>query len=183
MKKIVLPTLVCLAALSAPKASLATTVEKLTFDQVVERADSVVVAKVTGKSSAWDAHRRIWTTVTFNVEEVISGNPDGRTITRKFLGGEVNGLTMKVGEMPVFNVGEKVVLFSYDKQGLYCPLVGWNQGKYIVEKLPSGQEVVLNSRRKPANLLGDGEVRALSALKPVTRLQFATKVRQLKNSR
>ncbi|MBW3624279.1 MAG: hypothetical protein KY468_12805 [Armatimonadetes bacterium] len=177
----VIAVLGLLMGVAAPPAR-ATTVENLTLEEITRRADTVFIGKVLHRSSAWDPERkRIWTTVTFQVLEGLAGKSQPKTVTRRFLGGKVGGIAMRVGEMPQFEVGEKVALFAYEKPNLYCPLVGWDQGKYIIEKDPAGQEVVLNSRRRPVNLLAPGSVRSLSvSARPTTLQQFTTRIKQLR---
>ena len=111
----------------------ATTVEKITFSEAVERAEIIAVGKVTIIEETWDVERALpFTEVTFSVLEVLKGEV-GAELTLQFLGGqEPDGLTLEVAGMPRFEIGDRTVVFSAGNGVYACPLVGWWQGLYRV---------------------------------------------------
>ena len=110
----------------------ATTVKKMTFSEVVNAAELIAVGVVTVVQDTWDAEREMpFTEVTFSELEVFKGEVAAAELTLRFLGGPApDGLTLDVGGMPKFAVGDRVVVFSSGNGVRACPLVGWWQGVY-----------------------------------------------------
>ena len=117
-------------ALAAPVRG--TTVEPLTFSEVVDGADVIAVGAVSAVTETWDAEREVpLTEVTVSVLEVLKGEVGGAELTLQFLGGPTpGGATLDVAGMPDFAVGDRAVLFSAGNGVEACPLVGWWQGLY-----------------------------------------------------
>ena len=109
----------------------ATTVEPMTFSEVVDGAELVAVGAVTAITETWDAEREMpFTEVTFSVLEALKGEV-GAELTLQFLGGPApDGPTLAVEGMPEFAVGDRAVVFSTGNGIVACPLVGWWQGLY-----------------------------------------------------
>lgn len=126
-----------LAGLSLLPA-LATTVVPPSFDELVERADTVFEGRVTAIRSKWvgqgDA-RRIKTEYTFAVDEVLKGSA-AATYTLEVLGGTVGDVTLTVGGSPDFAVGDRVLLFVTRNRTQFVPLVGVMHGHYKFEQDP-----------------------------------------------
>ena len=129
LRRAVLALLVGLV-LAVPSAR-ATTVEPLTFSQVVVGAELIAVGTVTAITETWSAEEEMpFTEVTFSVLEVLKGEV-GAELTLQFLGGPApDGLTLVVPGMPEFAVGDRAVVFSTGNGIVSCPLVGWWQGLY-----------------------------------------------------
>lgn len=74
------------------------------------------------------------TFVTFTVEHIFKGDVrNGSTITLRFEGGLAkDGGIMVVDGIPLFDKGDRCILFIKGNTVLPCPLVGWNQGFYRV---------------------------------------------------
>ena len=123
-------TLLAGLVLGAPSAR-ATTVEPLTFSQVVVGAELIAVGAVSAITETWDAEQEMpLTEVTFSVLEALKGEA-GAELTLQFLGGAApDGATLVVAGMPQFAVGDRAVLFSVGNGTQACPLVGWWQGLY-----------------------------------------------------
>ena len=128
----------CLSALvldvSVPHA---TTVERMTFSEVVRGAAVIAAGTVSTVDTVWDPDQeRPFTEVTFEDEdlEVLKGEVGQRPLTLRFLGGKTpGGLVLRVSGMPRFEVGQKAVVFSSSPDGAaICPLVGWWQGLYRI---------------------------------------------------
>ena len=122
----------------------ATTVERLGFQDVVERSELIVEGTVESVHSEYDTERRyIWTHVRIRVSNTIKGDPAGDEITLKFVGGTVNDLTLKVPSMNYPAVGDSGMYFveSPSRAQLH-PLTGWDQGHYkVASDGTSGQHI------------------------------------------
>ena len=137
MRKIVLAALaaatVALAStvVAVPRAH-ATTVEPVTFSEVVAGAEIIAVGTVSAITETWDAELETpFREVTFSVLEVLKGSVGGAELTLQFLGGPApDGSMLVVEGMPEFAVGDRAVVFSVGNGVQACPLVGWWQGLY-----------------------------------------------------
>ena len=110
----------------------ATTVEPMTFSQVVAGADVIAFGTVTAIHDTWDDELKLpFTQVTFTDLETLKGVVAGPELALRFLGGIApDGLTLVVPGMPRFAVGDRAAVFSTGNGLRPCPLVGWWQGLY-----------------------------------------------------
>jgi hypothetical protein len=77
------------------------------------------------------------TCVSFRIIEMIAGSQPGSTIRLCFLGGMLNGQGFGVSGMNYPAVGEHgVYLVESTGQPLVNPLIGWDQGRFLVAKDP-----------------------------------------------
>ena len=132
-----LPTvflLVLLILVLGGSSGRATTVVKMTFSEVVDGAELIVIGTVSAIEETWDAAKGMpFTDVTFSDIEVLKGTARAGELTLRFLGGPApNGLTLAVSGMPRFAMNEQTVIFSAGNGVYPCPLVGWWQGLYRV---------------------------------------------------
>jgi hypothetical protein len=95
--------------------------------------------------------RRIYTYVTFRVLDVLKGDPPGETVRLRFLGGTWRGLSMKVTDMQIPQLGELGVYFVESTRRLQVnPLFGWDQGHYVVHvDAADGQEKLYTVGMRP----------------------------------
>ncbi|HYR51743.1 MAG TPA: hypothetical protein VET83_03925, partial [Candidatus Dormibacteraeota bacterium] len=101
--------LVGLAALGLvlAQAASATTVQKFTLQELTKKASSIVIGKVEGATSSWDAaNKEIYTFYTITVSQPVKGAKGGETITIRQLGGTVGNIASIVPGMPSFKKGE-----------------------------------------------------------------------------
>ena len=105
---------------------------KLSLEQLITRADMIVQGIVVYQESAWnEQHTAIYTDVTVGVEEAIKG-PLELEATFRISGGIVGDIGMRTSNDPVFQVGERVLVFLNAKE-VVPRLVGLSQGKYMVK--------------------------------------------------
>ncbi len=132
-------------ALGLAQAASATTVQKLTLQELTKKATSIVVGKVVDATSSWDAAKKeIYTFYTVSVSQPVKGSKAGETITIRQLGGAVGNIASVVPGMPSFKKGEEVVLFLTQEDAAGYPWVmGLQQGKYSVVD-QNGAKVVRN---------------------------------------
>ncbi|MEW5978067.1 MAG: hypothetical protein AB1898_19910 [Acidobacteriota bacterium] len=124
----------------------ATTVERLSLEELVQKSNRIVQGQCLSTESRWTAdHRLVLTRSRFAVTEDLKGKSGG-FITVITVGGTVDNITQTVSGMPEFRTHEEVVLFLEPaKSGGWQPL-GLAQGKYrIVRDSQSGQDEVIQS--------------------------------------
>ena len=132
--------MVCVAAVAwAGRMALGTVILETDFDELCAQADVVVVGTVTSAESSRPPGRsRIYTWTTFRIDEWIDGAGERTSITIRTLGGTAGGETLRVHGMPRFDVGRQYVLFLKDPGRSICPVVGWTQGCFCVQR--SGED-------------------------------------------
>src|SRR3989442_1639064 len=128
MKKVFLTSLlILLTAIS----SHATSVQRLTLDDMVKRAHAIVHGRVRSSNAHWSPDGKlILTTTTIEISEAMKGQT-GRTIQLTTLGGKVGDVTMFVAGMPAFETGEDAVVFV-ENTGQSKTVLGLSQGKFAV---------------------------------------------------
>jgi hypothetical protein len=111
--------------------SHATTVERLGLEDLVKKAGTIVVGKVTGSRTYWSAdHKLILTDYTIDVDENIKGQ-NRRRVAVTTLGGKIGDRELHVSGMPALQTGENAVLFI-EQSGAYEIVVGMGQGKFTI---------------------------------------------------
>ena len=143
--------LILATAVAAPGA-LALSVIPPTFEKLVETADAVVDAEVTGvrtELSSYEGRPLVYTYVAFRIDDALKGAP-GSTVELRMLGGTVGDVTLRVSGVPQFHVGERHLLFIEGNGVNFCPLVAVTHGFYPIARRGSdGAEVVLRSNGEP----------------------------------
>ena len=129
-----------------------TTIVAPSFQELVARAEQVVVAQVVARRSTWvgsRSGRAIVTDVTFLIERTIKGSVYAER-SLEFLGGAVGDDTMEVDGMPEFRVGDRDVLFIRDSGRPASPLVGFMYGRFrIVRDGVTGVETIRTHDGRP----------------------------------
>jgi hypothetical protein len=155
-------SLLSVVALSA--TTKATTVIPPSFDQLVGQAELIFQGSVTNVRSQWvgeGANRHIESYITFRVEESLKGNP-GQSYVMRMYGGTVGEDSMGISDAPVFNVGDRDVLFVENNGSQVIPLVGLMHGRFRLLRDTSGAEVVTKNEGQPVRNLQrlgtDGEI-------------------------
>jgi hypothetical protein len=137
--------LVCFALPAA-----ATTYLPVTFDELVARADVIFVGDVVDvRPFALETRDGtvIKTRVTFRVRDPLLGTTSALEVF-DFLGGEIDGVTMKVAEMPTFTVGDRRVMFARRERSIN-PVVGFSQGVFEVRRDAAGVDRILTDEGVP----------------------------------
>ncbi len=125
--------IVFVVAAALPAA--ATTVVYLDVDDLTERSNAVVRARVLERESRWDDEGRgIYTFTTVEVLSTLKGGGDETLVIRQ-LGGEVDGVGSLVAGDASFQVGEEVVVFlRRNPEDAVFHLVGLSQGKFSIDR-------------------------------------------------
>lgn len=121
----------CVAAL-APLAQ-ATTLQRLSFEELTDNSDIIVTGKVTRTWSAWDAgHHYIWT---HYAVEVAATQKGAHTATVELCepGGVADGMGMTIAGSVAYQIGDSVLVFLQKMPNGMIRTTGWGQGKYTVD--------------------------------------------------
>src|SRR5260370_8527769 len=137
--------LAAVAAFVLAAPAQATIARAFTFNEKVEKADSIVLGKCSQTRSDWDAsHRWIVTYSTFQVEKALKGQPAAE-LTVVTPGGQVGTLHQGTIGIPEFHAGESNVIFV--QQTPFGPTVAFaDQGAYEVASDSKGTRVVIPKR-------------------------------------
>ena len=109
----------------------ATTVQKQTLDDMVSKAESIVIGRVINSQSSWTKNGKlILTQTTFEVQEGLKGAAT-KTVTITTVGGRVGNSVLHVSGMPSFQPDETAVIFL-ERSNNYLTVLGLSQGKFSV---------------------------------------------------
>jgi hypothetical protein len=125
----------CAAALLAVllPALRATTIPRLTFEQLTDSSEVIASGRVTRTWAAWDSeHKYIWTHYTLNVTQVAKGAP-GASVEFAEPGGAIGDAAMVIAGTVTYGIGENVAVFLSRMPNGYLRTAGWSQGKYDVD--------------------------------------------------
>ncbi len=141
-----------IVALLLAGVASATTIRRMTLDDVTEAASEIVVGTVRSTVCVAGGGERdlIFTDVEFDGLDVWKGGAPGAKITYRFAGGSLNGRTLIVPGMPGYEVGHRYVLFANAAEDWICPTVGWWQGRYELRRdEATGAELLHDSDGHP----------------------------------
>ncbi len=109
----------------------ATSVQRLSLDDLVTKASTIVEADiVASRTYRTPDGKLILTSYTAAVQENLKGSAVS-SITVTTVGGRIGNTVLHVSGMPVFQPGDKAILFL-EKSGAYSTVVGLNQGKFSI---------------------------------------------------
>jgi hypothetical protein len=123
--------LVGLAILVLAVASGATTLTRLSFNELARQATAIVRVRCLHAESVWK-DGEIWTRSEFAVVETNKGTTP-RILDVEMPGGSIGHLHARVEEVPRFVSGEELYLFLWATGGSYRVL-GWSQGTFRIRK-------------------------------------------------
>lgn len=118
----------------AAMPSGATTVKKISTVELLSAPQLIIQGRVLEQWSEPGQNREtIVTKVSIQVTELIKGELDSELVVLEFLGGTLNGLTMKIEGSNIPAVGEEGFYFIESTARNYVnPIYGWTQGHFIV---------------------------------------------------
>ncbi len=129
MKKYGLLIMVIVLGLVGPLHG--TSVRRLSFDELIQSASSIVEGSILDARTYRSADGKlILTSYTISVQENLKGSSSS-ALTVTTIGGRIGNTLLYVSGMPVFQPGERAVLFL-EKAGAYTTVVGLNQGKFAI---------------------------------------------------
>jgi hypothetical protein len=126
------------ALLCAATSVHATTLARLSLDQLAAAADATARVRCTSAQSRWE-NGQIWTVTTFDVLETLKGTLPPQ-ITVRLPGGRVGHLTAIVDGTPKFSAADEVVVFLERIPGRLKVEPAPFPGGLKVEPAPGGGE-------------------------------------------
>lgn len=128
----------------------ASTVLEMPFADILAHAELVFEGHVRDRESHRASDGLVYTTVHFDVLDVVKGDFRGSVLALSFLGGEVDGQHLQVTDMVMPEVGETGFYFVETlTRAQVNPLVGWSQGHFLVETQADGRAGVLTATHAP----------------------------------
>jgi hypothetical protein len=119
----------------------ATTLARLSLDQLAAESDAVARVRCAGAESRWE-NGSIWTVTTFDVMETMKGALPGE-ITVRLPGGRAGHLTALVDGTPKFSPGAEAVVFLERSRAGGYTVAGWVEGTFRILRDPqTGSETV-----------------------------------------
>ncbi len=121
------------AALALISALSATTLAKLSFEELTDNSELVVSGTVTRSWTAWDAeHKYIWTHYEMSITSAFKGAAS-RSVEFAEVGGVADGVGMNIPGAVGYQTGENVLIFLARQPNGFLRTTGWGQGKYTVD--------------------------------------------------
>ncbi len=128
--------LLCVFLLVFALQAEATTIKKISFSGISKGSELIVEAIATASEVSVNPENNFPITfVTFKVLDVVKGSLNGNEITLRFVGGELpNGDYMRISGSGIPAIGEHGVYFiESGNKKMLNPLLGWQQGRYLVQ--------------------------------------------------
>ncbi len=149
----------------------ATTLLRMSVEDMTAAAEAVVVGEVTDVKSSWnEAQTTIYTVVVFKVDQCLAGTCQDAFLIKQ-RGGTVGEMTLHIPGMPQFTKGQKALVFlEPDPEGVpgFFYVVGMCQGIFDIET--DGQSgnplAVQQGGAALAEVDGDGMIRILGPQTP-----------------
>ena len=127
--------------LSAAISIHATTLARLSLDQLAAAADAIARVRCTSVEARWE-YNEIWTVTSFEVIETMKGALPIRIMVR-LPGGRVGHLTASVDGTPRFTAGDEAVVFLERSRAGGFSVAAWVEGTFRISRDPrSGLETV-----------------------------------------
>ncbi len=123
---------VILVFLLSASAGRATTLLRMSLEELAAAADAVARVRCLGSESRWEAGQ-IWTFTQFEVVETLNGVTP-REITVRLPGGRVGHLTATVDGVPRFGANEEVILFLEGTPAGDFSVISWLQGTFRLRR-------------------------------------------------
>jgi hypothetical protein len=145
---------VFLASVTIPAG--ATTLQRLTLDEMAQKSTAIVRAKVTGSSEIIRGGE-IFTTYKFDVLQTLKSGPGVREVAVP--GGVAGGMRQVVAGAPTLSAGREYVLFLWTSRSGLTQLIGMSQGVFSVKRTNAGD--LLASRSAAGEQMLDAAGRAV----------------------
>jgi hypothetical protein len=112
----------------------ATTLQRLSLDQLAKGSDAVARVNFSSAESRWE-NGTIWTVTTLHVVETMKGNLPAE-ISVRLPGGSVGHLTATVEGAPRFHPGDDAIVFLKNSPAGGFTVAGWVQGTFRISRDP-----------------------------------------------
>jgi hypothetical protein len=120
--------------LSFASAVHATSVPRLSFEELTDKSEVIATGQVTRSWTDWDAtHQHIWTHYEVAVSTAYKGQT-APTVVISEPGGVVGNLGMRVAGSVAYQPGDSVFVFLQRMPNGFLRTTGWGQGQYRVDQ-------------------------------------------------
>ncbi len=124
---------ILIIALLAAAPVVSASMTEISVENLTRESDVIAIGDIKEVESSWNLWRTMINThSTLSVEKYIKGGEGAETLTIVTEGGTVGESSVWVEDVPVFMKNETVLVFL-KRAGNDFSVVGWIQGKYIVE--------------------------------------------------
>jgi len=115
-----------------------------TLEYMTDFSDTIVVGHVANNFSYWEGDK-IFTRVTIEVERFVKNRnaESSSIIDLKIPGGKVGNISFEVNGAPVFELGEKIMLFLKRGKDAYFPF-GLNYGVFAISWEETREKAFIN---------------------------------------
>ena len=139
--RIKMQVLLSVSALAIAAAVQATTLARLSMEQMAAAADHVARVRCTASESEWE-NGAIWTVTTFAVLESMKGTLPPQVKVR-LPGGRMGHLTATVDGTPKFTPGDDAIVFLEQTRPGEYSVTAWSEGTFRISRdLRTGRETV-----------------------------------------
>lgn len=125
----------------------ATTLMEESFEDLVSKADGILIGTVDDIRAGRGADQDIYTFVTLTQLEVVKGSYSQNAFTLRILGGELNDEGLHIEGAPQFDLHERVMVFLRGNGESMVPIVGWTQGVFRLPDDSGSASAVLDHDR------------------------------------
>lgn len=152
----------CLFLTATPAA--ASTVLGIDVTTLSRDAEAVIAAEVVSRETVRMSSGALQTRLSLRVDRVIAGVAPAR-LELAFLGGELGDVRESVAGFDLPRVGEKAIYFVASlSQPMVVPLLGWDQGRFLLRHDATGVERVFTAHGLPVvSLDASSKAEGLSA--------------------
>lgn len=144
----VLTVILLIGSLVDPWASArATTLRKLSIDDMIQQSTAIVRVKVTGSSAEFrgkDIYTYYQLQVIENMKSASASNPT-QSLTVAVPGGAARGVRQMVAGAPVLAGGQEYVIFLWTSKSGLTQVIGLSQGLFAVTQNSAGAAVIVRS--------------------------------------
>ena len=138
-------SILTLASLSA------TTLERLSMDQIISKSTYIVRAKVLG-GSGMVSNRSIYTKYSLQVTDSLKGSAD-TAIDVLVPGGTASGMSQSIAGAPKLTIGTEMVLFLWKSPKGQLLVIGMQQGAFDLQRDSAGKQFITRSAITDSALL------------------------------
>lgn len=134
------------------------------MNEMAQSSQFVFEGKVLAIEARKGGNNRIYTYVTFAIQDIMKGQHIAKNITLRFLGGTVGDLAMVISDMEIPEKGEHGIYFVESlKRNQVNPLYGWQQGHFLVEsdKITGAERVLTNDKQPVTAILSSSSAAAI----------------------
>jgi hypothetical protein len=129
----------------------ATTLERLSMDQMIAQSTYIVRARVQGGAGVL-SNRTIYTKYSLQVTEQLKGS-SAQTLQVLVPGGSANGLSQSVAGSPKLIPNSEMVLFLWQSPKGLIHVIGMQQGAFDIQKDATGTQFITRNAISEATIL------------------------------